>query len=222
MNLNGNILKTHQYKNANFSAQQIHVLSNKIPSTDSSPLLVDKTNQFQVVHSLLNQFIFTWNPSGFYIINPKDSKILFWNNEFDGAIINAKVVDSSIYLHLKDGKLLELRFYKLENYALQLCHSEYYSQAGDLIKNNLEFFLNLLRTSDSNQYHVFLKVRNHLIATERSDTLKTLKEIFDELTSTKIQNVVILSQSLFAEKKNQAEHSGRKFKNSGKFKNRTL
>lgn len=198
VNLNGNILKTHQYKNANFTAQQIHVLNSATKtSTDSSPLMLDKTNQFQVIYSLLNQFVFTWNSCGFYIISPKESKIIFWSNEFDGAIANAKVVGSSIYLYLKDGKLLELRFYKLENYALQLCHSEYYAQAGDLIKNNLDFFLSLLRLNDASQYRIFLKIRDHLIVNERNDTLKSLTEIFDMLSnSKKIQNVVILSKNL--------------------------
>lgn len=207
VNLNGSILKTHQYKNANFTAQQIHVLKSGSAttknSTDSSPLMLDKTNQFQVAYSLLNQFVFTFNSCGFYIISPKESKVVFWSNEFDGAISNAKIVGSCIYLYLKDGRLLELRFYKLEHYALKLCHSEYFAQAGDLIKNNLEFFLNLLRINDNSQYRIFLKIRDHLIANERNDSLKALSEIFDELSSKKIQNVVILSKNLFIEKSNQ-------------------
>lgn len=203
INLNGNILKTHQYKNANFSAQQIHLLNgnSKTISADTSPLMLDKTNQFQIAYSLLNQFVFTYNECGFYIISPKESKIIFWSNEFDGAISCAKIVESSIYLYLKDGRLFELCFFKLQNYALHLCHEELFAQASDLLKNNLEFFLTLLRnnrnTSDINQYRIFLKIRDHLIANERTDMLKSLSDIFDELTSKKIQNVIILSKNHF-------------------------
>lgn len=201
VDLQTNILKTHQYKNASSTAQQIHLM-NAHHDVDSSPVLFDKTNQFQLAMALNNQFIFTWNSHGFHIINPKESKIIFWTNEFDGAISNAKIADNStIYLYLKDGRLLELKFYKLQHYALHLIQSELYMQAGDLIKNNLDFFLMFLRNNrsiqDVNQYHVFLKVRDHLIANERNDILKSLAEIFDVLTSKKIQNVVILSKNLF-------------------------
>lgn len=210
INLNGNILKTHQYKNANFSAQQVHLLSgsNKSISADTSPLMLDKTNQFQIVNSLLNRFVFTYNECGFYIISPKESKIIFWSNEFDGAISSAKIVGSSIYLYLKDGRLFELCFFKLQNYALHLCHSEFFAQAGDLIKNNLDFFLTFLRNnrnmSDINQYRVFLKIRDHLIANERTDSLKSLSDIFDELMSKK-NHVIILSKNLFNKNEPQNE-----------------
>lgn len=212
INLNGNILKTHQYKNANFSAQQIHLLmsNNKTPSADSSPLMVDKTNQFQIAYSLLNRFVFTWNECGFYIISPKESKIIFWSNEFDGAISNAKIFGSSIYLYLKDGRLFEICFYKLQNYALHLCHTHFYAQAGDLIKNNLDFFLSLLRNNrnmtDMNKYRIFLKIRDHLVANERTETLKSLTEVFDELTNKKIQNVMILSKNLFNKPQQQYQN----------------
>jgi hypothetical protein len=207
--LNGNVLKTHQYKNANFTAQQIHLINSH--QLDSSPVLFDKTTQFQLALSLCNQFVFTWNAHGFYIINPKKSKVIFWTHEFDGAIANAKIVEnSSIYLYLKDGRLLELKFYKLQQYALHLCHSEFYMQAGDLIKNNLEFFLHFLRNNRSiaelNQYRIFLKIRDHLVANEQSDALKCLSDVFEELNNnTKIQNVVILSKNFFNKTQQQEE-----------------
>lgn len=201
VDLNGNVLKTHQYKNANFTSQQIHLMTSH--EIDSSPVLFDKTHQFQMVLPLDNRFIFTWNSSGFYIISPRESKIIFWTNEFDGAITNAKIVqNSSIYLYLKDGRLLELKFYKLQHYALYLCNSEKIMQACDLIKNNIDFFLHILRNSRSisemNQYRTFLKIRDYLIANERNDALKSLADVFDVLTNTtKIQNVVILSKNFF-------------------------
>jgi hypothetical protein len=210
VDLNGNVQKTHQYKNANFTAQQIHIMNNAY-SLDSSPILFDKTNQFQLALPLSNKFVYTWNPCGFYIIDPRQSKIIYWSNEFDGLISNSKIADNNtIYLYLKDGRLLELKFYKLQNYALHLCHSEYFMQASDLIKNNLEFFLHFLRNNrnipEMNQYRIFLKIRDHLIANERTENLKALSELFDELTSKKIQNVVILSKNLF--NKNHENNDG--------------
>lgn len=198
--LNGNVLKTQQFKNSNFTAQQVLLMSSH--EIDSSPVLFDKTHQFQLSLPLDNKFVFTWNSSGFYIINPRESKIVFWNNEFDGAISNAKIVQNSyIYLYLKDGRLLELKFYKLQHYALYLCSTENFAKACDLLKNNIDFFLHVLRSSHSisemNQYRTFLKIRDYLIANERNDILKSLTDIFDELTNTKIPNVVILSKNFF-------------------------
>jgi hypothetical protein len=72
--LNGNILATHQYKNANFSKEQVKLLPE---GSFNPPDLMDKANQFQLITSLNNVFIFTWNTSGFYIIDPVHSKILF-------------------------------------------------------------------------------------------------------------------------------------------------
>lgn len=200
VDLNGNVLKTHQYKNANFSKEKVSLLKDENPP-DSSPLLMDKTNQFQVISSLNNIFVFTWNSSGFYIIDPTQSRILFWTNEFNGHIAAVKVIDSSIYLYLKDGRLLEMKFFKLQHYALHLCHQEKYEEAGDLMKGNLEYFLHLLHSKQNvpelNKYRILLKVRDHLMANERNDMLKLLSAIFDELSSTKMHNVVILNRNMF-------------------------
>lgn len=216
VDLNGNVLKTHQYKNANFSGEHVSLLQDAIPP-DSSPSMIDKTNQFQLICSLNNVFLFTWNSSGFYIVDPSNSRILFWTNEFNGLIVAVKVIDSSIYLYLKDGRLLEMKFLKLQHYALHLCHYEYFMEAADLIKANLDYFLHLLRSSQNipelNQYRVFLKIRDHLMANERNDSLKCLSDIFDELTTKKIQNVVILSKSMFNKSVSQEEkekHDGKK------------
>lgn len=197
--LNGNVLKTHQYKNANFSGEFVS-LSQDGSDPDSSPSLLDKSYQFQIIYSLNNVFVFTWNSSGFYVIDPKSSRILFWTNEFNGTIVTVKVIDSVIYLYLKDGRLLEMKFFKLQHYALQLCHYEKYMEASDLIRNNLDYFQNLLTSSQNvpelNQYRIFLKIRDHLIAEERNDVLKSLSEVFDELSSKKIHNVVILNKNM--------------------------
>lgn len=200
VDLSGNVLKTHQYKNANFPGAQVNLLHDA-PPPDSSPSMMDKTNQFQYIKALNNIFVFTWNSSGFYVIDPNHSKILFWTNEFSGLIVAVKVIDSSIYVYLKDGRLLELKFFKLQHYALHLCHHERFMEAGDVIKSNLDYFLHLLRANDTipemNQYRVFLKIRDYLMANERNDSLKSLAEVFDELTTKKIQNVVILSKNMY-------------------------
>lgn len=200
VDLSGNVLKTHQYKNANFPGAQLSLLHDG-PPPDSSPSMMDKTNQFQYVTALNNIFVFTWNTSGFYVIDPNQSKILFWTNEFNGLIVAVKVIDSSIYVYLKDGRLLELKFFKLQHYALHLCHYERFMEAGDVIKGNLDYFLHLLRANENipelNQYRIFLKIRDHLMSNERNDTLKLLAEVFDELTSKKIQNVVILNKNMY-------------------------
>lgn len=205
VDLNANVLKTHQYKNANFTKEQLNLLKENDPN--SSPSIVDKTNQFQVVSSLNNIFVFTWNACGFYIIDPKHSKILFWTNEFDGLIVSAKVVASSIYLYLKDGRLMEMKFSKLQHYAIHLCHNEYFMEAGELIRDNLEYFVNLLHdddnVSDLSKFKVFLKIRDHLITNERNDVLKSLEEVFDMLTRKKLHNVVILNSKKIQNVKNQ-------------------
>jgi Hermansky-Pudlak syndrome 5 protein len=114
-----------------------------------------------------------------------------------------KVIDSSIYLYLKDGRLLELKFFKLQHFALHLCHHEQFMEAADLIANNLDYFLHLLRSNENvpelNKYRIFLKIRDDLMSEERNDLLKSLSEVFDELSSKKIQNVVILSKNMFNE-----------------------
>lgn len=199
VDLNGNVLKTHQYKNANFPGAQLKLLKDgNLP--DSSPSMMDKANQFQLISSLNNVFIFTWNACGFYIIDPMQSEILFWTNEFNGLIVAVKVIDSSIYVYLKDGRLLELKFFKLQHFALHLCHFERYAEAGDLIRANVGYFLHLLRSNQNvpelNQYRIFLKIRDQLMADERSDDLQFMSEIFDELTSSKVQHVVILNKNM--------------------------
>jgi Hermansky-Pudlak syndrome 5 protein len=200
VDLNGNVLKTHQYKNANFAKEQVFLLNDGNPP-DSSPSMMDKTNQFQMIHSLNNIFVFTWNSGGFYIIDPTDSKILFWTNEFNGQIVTVRVMDSSIYVYLKDGRLLEMKFYKLQHYATFLCHFESYMEAAELIRSNMDYFLHLLRSNENvselNKYRIFLKIRDHLMANERNDLLKSLAEVFDELSTNKIQNVVILNKNMF-------------------------
>ena len=200
VDLNGSVMKTHQYKNANFSGEHVNLLPDELPS-DSSPSMIDKTNQFQLVCSLNNVFVFTWNSSGFYIIDPSNSKILFWTNEFNGLIVTVKVIDSSIYLYLKDGRLLEMKFLKIQQYALHLCHYEYFIEAADLMVHNLDYFLHLLRSNQNipelNQYRILLKIRDYLMANERNDLLKCLTDVFDELTTKKMQNVVILNKNMF-------------------------
>lgn len=200
VDLNGNVLKTHQYKNSNFNGAQISLLSEH-QQADSSPSLVDKTNQFQFITALNNVFIYTWNSCGFYIIDPIQTKILFWTTEFNGLIVTAKVIDSSIYLYLKDGRLLDLKFLKLQHYALHLCHNELFMAAGELVRNNLDYFLNLLRSNQNvpslNQYRIFLKIRDYYISNELNESIKALSEVFDELTSKKMpSNVVILNKNM--------------------------
>lgn len=208
VNLDGVVLKTHQFKNSNLSAQRVHLL-NENHEPDSSPSLMDKTNQFQIAHALNNIFIFTWNSCGFYIVDPRESKILFWTTEFNGRISTAKVVGGSVFLYLNDGSIMELKFLKLQQYVLQLCRSESYIEACDVIKNNLEYFMNVVRmnreVSDMNQYKIFLKIRDHLIANGYNEMLDNLKSVFDELTTKKIQNVVILSKHFFNSNKSQSQ-----------------
>lgn len=197
--LNGNIKRTHQYKNANFTNEKVYLLKDN-SEADSSPLLMDKTNQFQLINSINNIFVLTWNSSGFYIIDPSLSKVLFWSQEFNMFITSVKVVSNSIFLFLKDGRLLELTLFKLEHYAIQLCQCEDYMKAARVLTDNLEYFLHLLhniqpKDSESNQFRVFLKIRDSLITNDSIDMLKTLSNIFDVLSSKKIQNVVILNKN---------------------------
>lgn len=187
--LNGNIRATHQYKNTNFSNQQVKLLDEE----NFNP--TDKSNQFQVITSLCNIFVLTWNSSGFYIVDPTHSKILFWTNEFNGLVIATKVIDSSIYVYLRDGRLLELKFYKLQHYALHLCHAENFSKAAEIIADNSEYFLQLLRESPVNNFRIFLKIRDYLIANELNESLKNLHDVFEEVSAKKTQNVVILSKN---------------------------
>ncbi|CAO1439265.1 unnamed protein product [Diamesa tonsa] len=196
--LNSNVLKTHQYKNTNHPSEQVHLLNESIDAPISPG--PDKSNQFQTLYALQNLFIFTFNRSGFYIIDPRQSKILFWSNEFQGNIRNAKISGNSIFIHLNDGRVLEVKFFKLQHYALHLCYKESYTEAGDLIKNNLNYLLSVLRSdrglAEINHYKIFLKLRDHL-QMHNSEMLEQLKLIFDAITSKKIQNVVILSKNLF-------------------------
>jgi Hermansky-Pudlak syndrome 5 protein len=192
--LNGNIRATHQYKNTNFAKEQVKLLSE---GAFNQPDSMDKANQFQLVTSLCNVFVFTWNCNGFYVVDPVHSKILFWTNEFNGLVVATKVVDSSIYVYLRDGRLIELKFYKLQHYALQLCHTENFSKAAEIIRNNSDYFLHLLRESQPNNFRIFLKIRDYLIANELNESLKSLHDIFEEISAKKVQNVVILSKNTF-------------------------
>jgi hypothetical protein len=98
-------------------------------------------------------------------------------NEFNNLVKTTKFIDSSIYVYLRDGRLLELKFYKLQNYALHLCHAENFVKAAEIIKNNREYFLNLLReSSQPNSLRIFLKIRDYLIANELNETLKILSK----------------------------------------------
>ncbi|CRK86901.1 CLUMA_CG000723, isoform A [Clunio marinus] len=203
VDLNGNVLKTHQYKNANFPGAQVNLLKDEDEhSSDSSPSMLDKTNQFQLITSLNNTFVFTWNTSGLYIINPQQSKILFWTNEFNGQIVAVKIIENSIYLYLRDGRLLELKFLTLQQHVLHLCHSESYEEAVNLIRQNVDYFLHLLRNDENtpkenHQYEVLLKVRDHLMANERDDVIKALTDVFDELMrKKKDHNVQILAKNV--------------------------
>lgn len=196
--LDSNVLKTHQYKSTNHPSEQVHLLNESIDAPTS--LKPDKNNQFQTVLALQNLFMFTFNNSGFHIIDPRHSKILFWSNEFNGTIRNAKLSGNSIFLHLNDGRVLEVKFFKLQHYALHLCYKESYAEAGDLIKKDLNYFLSVLRSdrglSEINHYKILLKLRDHL-QMHNNEMLDHLKQIFDAITSQKIQNVVILSKNIF-------------------------
>lgn len=194
VDLNGNIRATHQYKNTNFSNEQVKLLNE---GNFNAQDLIDKANQFQLITSLCNVFVFTWNSSGFYIIDSTHSKILFWTNEFNGLVTATKVIDSSIYVYLRDGRLLELKFYKLQHYALHLCHTENFSKAAEIIKDNSDYFLHLLRESQPNNFRIFLKIRDYLIANELNETLKNLNDVFEEVTAKKVQNVVILNKNTY-------------------------
>lgn len=196
VDLNGNVHKTHQYKNTSYKNERVTLVESR-----NSAELIDKVNQFQTITSLCNIFLFTWNTCGFFIIDPKNSKILFWTNEFDGTIVWTKIVNNSIFLHLKDGRLLELKFYKLQHYLLELCHNESFSEAACILMQNYDYFLNLLEnTSDLTSYKVLLKIREYLKSNEADEMLKTLANIFDAISGQRVQNVKILAKEKSPEK----------------------
>lgn len=201
VDLNGNIRRTHQYKNANFINEKVCLLEDR-SKIDSSPLLVDKTNQFQLINSIGNVFVLTWNSSGFYVIDPSNSRILFWSQEFNGLVASVKVVNSNIFLFLKDGRLLELKLLKLETHAIYLCEGEKYAKAAKVLNDNIEYFNSLLDNcqtdAEANKFKAFLRLRDHLVAQESFDTLKSLSNLFDKLSEKKVQNVVILNKEMFA------------------------
>lgn len=199
VDLNGNVLKTHQYKNTSYQDERVTL----VEARNHSEELIDKVNQFQLVTSLCNNYLTTWNSSGFFIIDPRNSKILFWTNEFDDAIVWTKVIQNSICLHLKDGRLLELKFYKVQHYLLQLCHSENFSEASVQLMQHFDFFLALLERNDTDltAYKVILKVRDWLAANEARDMLSTLADIFDTIAGTRMRTVQqILSNDVDSEK----------------------
>lgn len=200
VDLNGNIKRTHQYKNANFINEKVNLLSDQ---SSSSPVLMDKTNQFQIINSINNVLVLTWNSFGLYIIDPTHSKILFWSQEFNGLVASVKVLSSSVFLFLKDGRLIELTLFKLEQYAVHLSLSEDYMKTARVLSDNIEYFVHLLhcRLWNPEMFRVFLKLRDVLIANDRIDMLKTLSNIFDELPDKNVQNVVILNKNMFHKNK---------------------
>lgn len=197
VDLNGNVLKTHQYKNSSYQSEKVTLVESRNPAE-----LLDKVNQFQTITSLCNTFLFTWNSCGFFIIEPKNSKIIFWTNEFeDNKIIWTKIVNNSIFIHLKDGRLLELKFYKLQHYLLELCHKESFSEAVCILIQNFDYFLNFLEhTSDLTSYKILLRIREYLKTNEADEMLKTLADIFDVISGQRIQNVKILAKEKSPEK----------------------
>lgn len=184
VDLMGNVNSTHQFKGSLSSIPQS--FSKDLNSIAAN----DKQQQFATIHILHNAFLFIFNTSGFYIIDPARSNILFWTQSFDKSILDAKLINNCIYMHLKDGKFVQVNFYKLQQFTQHLVERDQFGECGQFLKSNFKYFQCLLKRGEQNDLNI---LKSLLKFKDRFDcSYSEIRELFEDIENKKIQTVTIL------------------------------
>ncbi|XP_012263221.2 Hermansky-Pudlak syndrome 5 protein homolog [Athalia rosae] len=104
-NPNGKIVNTHNFKEAlAIPPCATHkLLDSKPASTKSSQnIWPPQSLKFSPIHIVANQYLFTYNSNALYILDPSNSVVVLWTNEYTD-LKTANVVGNHIYLMTNSG-----------------------------------------------------------------------------------------------------------------------
>lgn len=204
--LNGNVSMTLQFKNTLSSVPKSVFEKNdgQDASAGDPSIVIDKHIQFRKMYTLCHMFLVIFNSSGFFIIDPHRSRVLFWTNVFNKQVSSAKLIDNCIFLHLNDGKMLQINFYKLEQYIYQLCETDQNFECCELLANDVDYMVKLVKSQRNDEngqnWRILLKLKDYLIKHGMNEVLARIGVLFEEISMKKVQNVLILNKNVLSGK----------------------
>lgn len=161
VDLDGSVNNTHQYKNllTTINSQEIlfdddvddkqnvrEINFHTPVNNDSSK---DNNLQFFKLFKIFTNLILIYNKNNIYIIDPRLSLILLWNNQFKN-ILSINTVDSVLIIYTSDHKVCTLKIQSIDNYIHTLYKNEKYQKCCKLIENNLTYFHDKLNVQSVN------------------------------------------------------------------------
>lgn len=194
--IDGNVLKTHKFKNV---LERDQIINSELLPFDSTKFekklnLSDKhqineeLSNLQVINSL---FILGCTSNAFYIFDFTHSKILFWCNNF-GSIHTLKVIKEelcdTIYLFTEDHRTYTFQIKLLDDIFYEATQNERFEEAVRILQQNVEYFK---QKQDNSTFHkCFSILRKQILGGKFNE------DTFDyndkEILSKEVQNEIIL------------------------------
>lgn len=191
VDLDGSVNNTHQYKNllTTINSQDIlfdddvddkqNIREMNINTTVNNESSKDSNLQFFKLFKIFKNLILIYNKNNIYIIDPRLSLILLWNNQFKN-ILSINIVDSVLIIYTKDHEVCTLKIQSIDNYIHTLYINEKYEKCCKLIENNLTYFHDKLNVQSVNLNYL-LQMRRILQRKNNIAIMKDIEVLFDRI-----------------------------------------
>lgn len=188
MDLEGNVIQTHQFKSAlACPPTKIQRLSSKhsavnLNSENENQELIDfqpQNLQFSKLQAIFYEFLVSFTENAVYIFDMKNSEVILWCNQFE-RIHDLKIVSDELIIFSQSGGLHTVRLQTLHSYAKDLVRNDNLLDCSLLLKRNLKYFVDKVR--EDYELSMLNVIKNYLIDRNQYEMLNDLSVVFDSLS----------------------------------------
>ena len=129
---NGVVVKTHQFKEAlaipPSNAYKTSMTKLNGQNGQNEQITISQTINFSHLYVVCKKYLMSYTSSGLYIIDPTNTAVILWNNEYANIAI-ARTIGDRIYLMTDTGVFHCLTLSSPESLVLQLYEKKRYNDA---------------------------------------------------------------------------------------------
>lgn len=165
---NGVVVKTHQFKEA-LAVPSLPIYKLLCPKSlkieKSDKVCQAQSVQFYKLHVLQRKYLFTYAPTGVYILDPINAQVVLWNGEIKN-IHSLSVTENKVYVMTRSGYFRVFQFTPVNVFILKLYEQKLTKEclrAATIFKphllgfdrtfeeNDLDQMINVLKTSQNSK-----------------------------------------------------------------------
>lgn len=183
--IDGAVMSTHQFKQLRSTAPSSIIQPPAVSASGGTSDVPQEKQllQFTKLSKLCHKYLITYDPNGLCVLNPMTSEVILWTDQFKN-IIDAHVVDDTMYVWMGDSKLRAVSFTPIDKFLVRMYLEKKYAYCAHMCAAHVDSLKKLAPVSL--KMHVLTDLLQKIKEEEGNlldeSILSKLKDLLDEVS----------------------------------------